>query len=313
MLSLLLLALINASVFSVNGLGEDMSVFQAPFINTSKLTHIEFTMRPEFNILNRDNEFRGLFWTNPFHFNIRVPVVKGFLFNLGNCERYAQSFDIYLERSNLQIHLEGAGGVEEAYLGVGYHFDSGEFVVRTSYLFGRASEIWHYYISDYSIADTFLYKYSGRIFSAGLKIKALSFVYETAGKLSLEKSSQDTSFDLSQRLQIGLAPWFNQETGLGIIYEYAFWPGDADYSSAHRFKLRFSKAHWNLTYWFNPWYLESVTEHGLGLGLKLPIKRVGMVQLSLNSALRTKRGLREIKVIPEIKLIIRELFIKRQK
>lgn len=312
MISAVLLAVVNASIFSLGGVGEDVSIFREPFFPTTRLAQIEFTMQPEFNILTEDSDFRGLFRTNPFNFRIAVPVVKGIIFGVGNCERFSQSFDIYSQRSSLELHVMGDGGVEEAYLDVGWHFGIGQVALRGSYLFGNACEVWNYYIGDYSIADTFLYKYSGRIFCGGIKIKPLFLSYEAGGELVMEDTDRDTTIGLAERLLVGVSSPPIADIRITAAFEHSFWDGD-DHTSPNRFKLTFAKKVYAFDYYFNPWYLEGVTEHGFSFLLKLPIHRVGLITFDLKTSLRKKGSLKEIKFIPEIKLSIRELFAKRKK
>ena len=105
-MNLILLVLVNASIFSIDGLGQDMSVFRIPFLDVYERARIEFSLKPEYNILNEDGEFRGKFWTNPFNFSFASPVTKGFVLGLGNLQRFDQTFDVYYDRDDLEIYLE---------------------------------------------------------------------------------------------------------------------------------------------------------------------------------------------------------------
>ncbi len=311
-MGIVLIVLLNASVFSVGGIGEDRSIFRMPFADVSQTARIEFTLRPEFNILNKGSDLRGIFWTHPFYFNLTVPVTKGFIFGLGNLERFNQSFDVYFEEGELEMHANGEGGIEEIYAQLSNNFGIGEMSLRGSYLFGNASEVWDYYIGAYSLADSFLYNYHGKILGAGIKIKFVELSYEGFGSVEMEKADSDTLIDLPDRLSIGFIP----ETfggKLNILLEHSFWPEHDDYRSPTRFKIGFLKKRVGISYMFNPWYLKKITEHGLDFSLNIPIQRVGSITLNLGCFLKNKGSLREITLFPEIKLTIRELFARRRK
>ncbi len=310
---LFLVTIINASVFSIGGLGEDMSVFRVPFTYLDKRARLEFTLKPEFNILNKGSDFRGLFWTNPFNFDFAVPITKGFILGLGNCERFNQSFDLYFEEGNLNMHLTGEGGVEEVYASLSNDFQIGEIAFRGSYLFGNSSEVWNYYIGDYTLTDSFLYRYRGKVFSGGLRIKFISVSYECFGDIEMEKQEADTTAKLPSRLSVGLTPSiFNGKAEL--FFEHSFWREvDDNYRSPYRFKIGFAKESYGVSYLFNPWYLEDIVEHRIVLSYNLPIQRLGLITFNLGCALKNKNELREITLLPEIRLTIQEIFARRRK
>ena len=311
-MSLILVALINASIFSIGGIGQDISVFRTPFLDVFKSARIEFILKPEFNILNKGSDFRSKFSTNPFNLNLAVPVTKGFVFGLGNRERFSQSFDVYFDRDALEMHVEGEGGIEEIYVNLNNNFGIGEIAFRGSYLFGNATEIWNYYIGDYYNVDTFLYKYWGKIFCGGIRLKFVSVSYEFLGDIEWEKQNFDTTIDLPSRLAVGLHPEIFGGK-VDFLFEHAFWPGDnEDYISPNRFKVSFIKERFAVGYRYNPWYLKDVNEHGLDFSLNIPIQRLGLITLNLGCSLRNKESLREINVSPEIKLTIHEIFARRR-
>lgn len=311
-MNLLLCFIINASVFSIDGLGEDVTAFRQPFLGLSRSARVEFTLCPEFNILNEDSDFRGIFWTNPFRFSIAVPVYKGLAISVGNNERFNQSFDVYLLNENLEMHLTSEGGIEEAYMTIGYQHGPIEGVLSGAYLFGNATEIWDYTIGNYNLADTFLYKYRGKIFSAGIKAYIFSCMYEGLGDVTMEKSTVDT-LQLPGRLSFGIFPKIKNGTAQGI-FEYIMWPReDETFSSSYRVKVGYARNRFALNYFFKPWYLSSVTEHGLQFSIHFPVQRLGWISLQTTTALRMKGSLREIKFSPEIVLRLQELFVRRKK
>lgn len=304
-----LIVLLNASIFSINGIGEDLGVFRTPFLELDRRASIEFTLQPEFNVLNEGGDFRSIFWTNPFEFTFTVPLTKRFIFSVGNYERYSQSFDVYLEEDELMIHLIGKGGIGEIYANLNNDFKIGKIAFRGSYLFGNPWEIWDYSIGDYYLTDTFFYKYRGRIFSGGLQINIVSVSYEFLGSIVMEKENFDTTITLPERLSIGVnPPLFGG--AISLLYEHSFWrTGDnLNYISPNRFKIGFIKKRVAVNYFFNPWYLEDVTEHGVNFSLTTPIKNLGTVTLNICCSLRNKDSLREFKIIPGLKFTLNEIF-----
>jgi len=311
-MNLILLVLVNASIFSIDGLGQDMSVFRTPFLHVYERARIEFSLKPEYNILNEDDEFRGKFWTNPFNFSFASPVTKGFVLGLGNLQRFDQTFDVYYDRDDLDIYLESEGGIEEIYVNLNNHFGIGEIAFRGSYLFGNTSEIWNYYIGDYYSVDTFLHKYSGKIFCGGIRLKFVSVSYEFLGDIEWEKQNSDTTIDLPSRLSVGLYPEIF-DGKVSLLFEHSFMSNDnEDYRSPNRFKISFIKERFAIGYRYNPWYLKDVDEHGLDFSLNVPIQRLGSITLNLGCSLRNKGSLREINISPEIKLTINEIFARRR-
>jgi hypothetical protein len=312
-MGLILLAIINASVFSIGGLGEDLSVFSSSFTDVYELARIDFSLKPEFNVLNKDGDFRAIFWSNPFNFSITAPVTKGFIVGCGNLERFNQSFDVYYEHDELNMHVNGEGGIEEFYVNLSNNFKVGEIALRGSYLFGNASEVWNYTIGDYYLVDSFQYKYHGKIFCGGLRIKFVSVFFETFGDIIMEKQDSDTTIDLPQRLSISLNPEIFKGK-VNVIYEHSFWSDTyGDYRSPHRFRISFQKQRLGVGYMYNPWYLKNITEHGLDFSFDIPIHRLGSITLNLCCALRNKDSLREIKFLPEIKLTLKEIFARRRR
>lgn len=313
MSGILLITVINASVFSISGLGEDLSVFRVPFTHIGTRAHVEFTLKPEFNILNKGSDLRSLFWTNPFNFSLAAPVTKGFIIDIGNCERFNQSFDLYFEDGSLNMHLVGEGGIEEVYATLSNNFQIGEIAFRGSYLFGNSSEVWNYYIGNYTLVDSFLYEYQGKVFSGGLRIKFISISYECFGDIIMEKQETDTTIELPCRLSIGLSPEiFDGKTE--FLFEQSFWSEvNNDYRSPYRFKVGFAKERYGVSYMFNPWYLKDIVEHRIVLSYNMPIQRLGFITLNLGCALRNKGELREFTILPEIKLTIQEIFARRRK
>ncbi len=220
----MLFFLICASVFSVQGLGEEKVIFKEPFLGELDTARIEFSIRPEFNILNENKDLRGIFWTNPFFFGLRVPLYRSLIFSIGNIERFAQSFDIYSVKEPLTTYVKARGGIEEIYFQFNQRIKSFEALLRGSYLFGSSYEVWNYIIDDYSIADTFNYRYKGWIFCAGLKIFFFSFVYEGMGSVNMERNAGDTTYRLPQVFNIGVEHSF-KDWKLGIIFEHSSWKG----------------------------------------------------------------------------------------
>ncbi len=310
-MSLILFIVINASIFSIGGIGEDRGIFGVPFTYDLQNARIEFLLRPEFNVLNKGSDVRGIFWTHPFYFNFAVPVTKGFVFGMGNLERFNQSFDVYLERDELEMHVKSKGGVDEVYAQLGNNFGIGEVSFRGSYLFGNGSEVWDYTIGDYSLSDSFLYKYRGKIFCGGVRVEFISLSYEGFGTIEMEKEDSNTTIDLPDRLALGLnPPAFGGR--VNIMVEHSFWSENDDYRSPTRLKIDYTKNRVGIGYMYNPWYLTEVTEHGVNLSYRIPIRPFGSISLDLGCSLKHKGSLREITVLPEFKLTFQELFARRR-
>jgi hypothetical protein len=309
---MLIFVLISASVFSIGGLGEDMSVFTTPFTYARREAHIQIMLKPEFSVLNEGTDLRGIFWTNPFSFGFSVPVTKGFVLGVGNRERFNQSFDLYYEQDELNMHLNGDGGIEEAYVNLSKHFKGGEVALRGSYLFGNSSEVWNYTIDEYSLRDSFEYKYHGKMFSAGLRLFFFRIAYECCGDITMESAAKDSSVDLPARLTIGLDhALFNGNAY--VLFERSFWADKYGYTSPNRIMIGYAKDRLSYTYMFNPWYLDDVVEHGVGLAWQIPIYRLGTLTLDCSCSLRMKGSVREFMIAPAIHLNIYELFIRRRR
>ncbi len=310
-MNVVLIVLINASVFSIEGIGEDRGLFCMPFAVDPSSARIDFVLKPEFNVLNKGSDMRGLFWTHPFYFSLSVPITRGFVFGMGNLERFNQSFDVYYEEDELKMHVNSKGGVDEVYAQLGNSFGFGEVSLRGSYLFGNASEVWDYTVGGYSLADSFLYVYRGRIFCGGVRIKFISLLYEGLGTVKMEKADADTTIDLPERLSIGFVP---EAFGgrVNVLLEHSFWSGN-DYRSPTRFKVGFRKERIGFAYMFNPWYLKEITEHGVSLSFQIPIQRLGSIDLNVGCFLKYKGSLREFSFSPEFKLTFKELFARRRK
>jgi hypothetical protein len=312
-MSSILLSIVSASLFSLGGIGEDVGVFKTPFLESSQRATLEFVLRPEFNVLNEGSDFRSIFWTNPFNFNLTVPFSRGFIFSVGNSERYSQTFDVYLEEEELGLHVIGKGGINEIYANVNNDFKVGQIALCAAYLFGHPWEIWDYSISNYTLTDTFAYTYRGEIFSAGVRVAFVSVAYEGLGSMTMETAMGDTTIDLPDRLSLGVNPSLFGGT-LGIMYEHSFWHNNnnQNYSSPHRFKINFEKQRIGVAYFYNPWYLEDITEHGITFSWTVPVRNLGSARFNFSCALRSKGDLREFKIIPELQFTLRELFALRK-
>jgi hypothetical protein len=312
-MGLVLIFLLNASVFSLGGIGEDLSIFKLPFLESNQRGAIQFVLRPEFNVLNEGSDYRSVFWTNPFDFDLTVPLGRGFIFSAGNSERYSQAFDVYLEEEDLGLHVFGKGGIGEVYANINHAFSIGQIALRAAYLFGHPWEIWEYSISNYYLTDTFAYTYRGKIFSAGVRMAFVSVAYEGLGSMTMETVTIDTTIDLPDRLSIRVNPQLFGGT-LGVMYEHSFWHNDnnQEYNSPHRFKISFEKQRIGVQYFYNPWYLEDVTEHGITFSWSVPVRNLGLARFNISCALRSKGDLREFKIIPELQFTLRELFALRR-
>jgi hypothetical protein len=312
MLSILMAFLVNASIFSINGIGEDLSVFRTSFIEKTEIGQVGFTLNPEYTLLNEDGDFRGVFWTNPLKLFLSAPLISGFSIMVGNLERFSQSYDIYLEDSSLQVHALGEGGIEEVYAGINKKLGTFDIVATGSYLFGNAWEIWTYSIGGYTLVDTFSYRYRGRIFNFGLRHNLFSIAYEGLGRTRMSETEGDTvTIDLPQRLSIGCFPRAGK-WGLGVMYEHSFW-SDEMYTSPNRFRVSAKRGAVGFAYYYNPWYINDVTEHGLDFGFQIPLRNVGSAQIRMTCALRQKDGLREFKFAPSLNFVLNELFARRRK
>ncbi len=309
---ILLAFLINASIFSVGGVGEDLSVFRNPFVQRSSLARLGFSINPDYMLLNDSGEFRGVFWTNPINMSLAVPLVHGFGIMIGNLERFNQCFDVYLEDSSLQIHAVGEGGIEEIYAGLSKRLGPFDLATTGSFLFGNSWEIWTHSIGAYSLVDTFSYRYRGRIFSFGLRHDLFSIAGEAFGQVRIIYLPEDaTMIDLPERLSVGVYPriagW-----PFSIVYEHSFWYDDA-FDSPHRFKISLDRRNLGFTYYFNPWYFNDVTEHGFAVQIGMPLRRVGSVSLMMEIAMRSRDGFREFSIKPNITFLLNELFALRRK
>lgn len=311
-MNMILIALIHASIFSIAGIGEDRGILRLPFSIDPYSARIDFVFKPEFDIINKENNIRGLFWTHPFYFSFGVPVTKGFVFALGNLERFDQSFDVYYEEDELKMHVTSKGGIDEVYAQLSNSFGIGEVSLRGSYLFGNASEVWDYNVGDYALTDSFLYRYRGKIICGGVRVKFISLAYEGLGTVEMEKMDSDTSINLPERLSIG----FNPEAFGGkvdVLLEHSFWSGNNDYRSPTRFKVGLRRERVGVAYMFNPWYLKEITEHGVSISFEIPIKQFGSIDLNLGCFLKYRGSLRELGFTPEFKLTFKEIFARRKK
>ncbi len=309
MINIILFFIFNASVFSIEGLGQEQNIFVDPFYGRIDLAQIEFSLRPEFNILNESSDMRGIFWTNPFLLNMKIPVYKGLIFSLGSMEHFNQSFDIYSEKEELKMYVQGRGGIEELYLQLNQSLSIAEVFFRGSYLYGSSREVWNYTIGGYSVADTFLYKYSGGILSAGLKLFAFSCFYEGLGRLNMEKSSYDTTYDLHQILGVGIKEEF-RNWKISLLFEYLF---GGDFESTRRLKGSIARGNFGFSYAYNPWYLSGIKEHSLAICIDVPIGGFAKFSFNPDFGVRMKGSLREIVFAPQVQLLLEEVFARRRK
>ncbi len=301
--------LVCASAFSVNGIGEDRSIFSLPFSSIDRLTRLQFTLLPELSVLRQDGEYRSAFWTYRYEFYMGGPIAQWFVLDAGNTERFNQSFDLYYKEEELDLHVDAFGSVEEVYAGVGTRFGDAEIVFRGSYLYGTAKELWEYRVAGYSILDSFVYQHRGKIFSAGARYAFLGCSYEFLGDFTAERDDFDTLIDIPSRLTVALTPSvFDGQ--LGLIVEHSFWP--EMFRSPTRFKLEFTKNRYGCAYFYNPWYLEDVTEHGIEVSFAVPIHALGTVTFDLYSSLRSGGSLQEVKISPRLVLTFDELFSQRR-
>ncbi len=308
-MNIIILSIFTASVFSIEGLGQEQNIFQAPFCKQLNIAQIEFSLKPEINILNKGSDFRGIFWTNPFSLNMKIPVYKGLIICFGTKERYNQSFDIYSIIDGLDMYVQGRGGVEELYFQLNQRLDIAEIFFRGSYLYGSSREIWNYTIGSYSISDTFLYRNNGRIFSAGLQLFMVSCYYEGLGRLNMEKSQKDTTYNLPQVLGLGIEHRLKNYDG-GLLFEYLFGEG---INTVYRFKIIGGKDNIHFSYSYNPWYLSGIKEHSVGLVFKIGFKNFAKISINPDASLRVKGALREFVFIPECRLVLEEVFARRKK
>lgn len=312
MLNILSALLINASVFSIGGLGEDMSVFRVPFLSRDNITRVGFVLDPEYTVLNRAGEYRGVFWTNPMKLSLAVPVTRGFSFMIGNLERFNQCFDVYLQSGALQVHAVGQGGIEEVYAGLSKTAGPIDLVATGSYLFGSAREIWTYSIESYLLVDTFSYQYQGRIFNLGLRHRVFSVFFEGLGEVNkIDLPSDTMAMDLPERLSIGISLPI-RDLPVGFVLEHSFW-SDAQYDSPNRFKAMVSRGGLGFAYYYNPWYLGGVSEHAVDVDFVVPLRGSGAVNIKLALALRSREGLREVKFVPRLTFVLNEIFARRKK
>ncbi len=308
-MNIILLSIFTASVFSIEGIGQDQSIFRSPFFKQVTIANIEFSLRPEFNILNKGSDLRGIFWTNPFGLDMKIPVYKGLVICFGSRERYSQSFDIYSIIDGLDMYVQGRGGIEEIYFQLNHRINFAEIFFSGSYLYGSSKEIWNYTIGSYSISDTFVYRNTGRIFSTGLQLFMLSCYYEGFGRLYMEKSQNDTTYNLPQVFGFGiehnLKDWYG-----ALLFEHLFGAG---INTVNRFKIIGKKNNIGFSYAYNPWYLSGIKEHSVGLIYNLGLKNFAKIAIRPYISLRIKGELREFVFIPELRLVLEEVFARRKK
>ncbi len=307
---LIAILLFRASVFSLDGLGEDRSVFEQPLIDIENTARISLLLRPEFSLLNEGMEFRSIFWTNPFNFRLSVPVSPDLKISIGNQERFNQDFDLYYREGDLTMHTRGAGSIDEVNGTVQVSSGSLCGSLRAGYLWGNAREIWNYYVGGYSLVDTFNYKYQGYVFSGCFQYEFLSLAGEGLGRIQMAKSSVDTTFDLPRRLTLRAAPRFLDGNAI-VILEKTIW--DAPFLSPLRFRIGFGKESYQFTYSYNPWYLEGISEHGVDLRQRIAVSKSGVIDLQFGIALRNRGELREFCVTPQIRLEVNEFFTRRKR
>ncbi len=307
-MGILLLICFSASVFSIEDSGQEKNLFKNPFLGKLDYGRIEFAVKPEFTLMNSNSNFRGLYWTNPFCLNMKIPVHKGLIFSFGNLERFDQSFDIYSKREMLAIYAQGRGGVEEIYLQLNQSSNLAEVFFRGSYLYGSSREIWEYTMGDYSIADTFYYKNKGRVFCVGLKILIVSFYYEGLGRLLTEKPSSDTTYDLPQILGLGV-DYHLKDWKLGLLFEHSFIEG----GGINRFKGLAERGNFGFTYAYNPWYSSGIQEHVFGISVRTYLKNYAKISFVPDIGIRTKGSLREFVFSPVLQLTLEEIFARRKK
>jgi hypothetical protein len=122
---------------------------------------------------------------------------------------------------------------------------------------------------------------------------------------------ETTMIDLPERLSVGIYPkiagW-----PLGAVYEHSFW-SDTTFESPNRFKVFMNRSNVSLTYYFNPWYFNDVTEHGLVFEFGIPLRNIGSVSILMDFAMRSRDGLRELLVKPQLTFVLNELFALRRK
>jgi hypothetical protein len=319
-MNIMIFYVIAASMFSLDGIGEDNGIFKDPFLNIESKARLEISLRPEFSILNEGSDYRGIFWTNPFHLKFAVPITHGFVFGAGNKTRFTQSFDLYYDQDDLTIHLDGKGGIEELFVNLNNDFGFGEIALQGSYLLGNASEIWDYSIGNSSLVDSFEYQYEGKIFGGGIKLRAkelfdISLSGEAFGDINMEHDDMDSLIDLPNRVSVTIMPKVKVLGGfLFLTAERSFWPDNGlAYRSPYRLKTGLVKDRISVDYYFNPWYLDGISEHGMDLSISLPITRIGTLCLDLGGSFKYKGSLREFRISPDIKLVLSELFAKRRR
>ncbi|MEO0162458.1 MAG: hypothetical protein ABIL39_09000 [candidate division WOR-3 bacterium] len=307
-MNLILFGLFTASIFSIEGLGQERAILVRPFLGKMNRARIEFSLKPEWNIINKDQDIRSIFWTNPFFFNMKIPVVKDMIISLGSEERFNQSFDIYAHNEDLDMYVQGRGGIEELYLQLNGTFKFAEIFCRASYLYGSSREIWRYTSAGYSIADTFLYRNKGETFRAGVKVSIFGIYYEGLGQVLISKSI-DTTYQLPQVLGMGVE-YGLKDWEFALLFEHTF---TTMYNPTNRFRLNVNRMPFGLYYTFNPWYIKGITEHQIGFSMPIGLKDFGVVYLIPELGVRSKGPLREFTFTPELKLVLEEVFGRRKK
>ncbi len=137
-----------------------------------------------------------------------------------------------------------------------------------------------------------------------------ALTHEFLGDVDIEKEISDTTVDLPERLSVGFSPqaWGGQ---CNFVIEHSFWHNDR-YRSPTRVKIGYSRERLEMSYRFNPWYLRDITEHGVNVGLRLPVQGFGTITFSIDAALKNKHSLREFSISPQILLTLEELFARRK-
>lgn len=303
------LLLITASVFNVHGLGQEQASFYQPFNGLLDKTRIEFAIRPEYTLIMQAGDSRGHFWFNPFRIGLRLPINQKFSISLANDERFNQAADVYLKNQDLNLHYQSQGGVEELRGHVHFHLPVAELCLGGSYFFGSSREIWTYEMANYAEADTFDYRYRGWTIRAGLTVGFASAAYEGLGHLTMTDADHDSTGDFPGRLTIGISPVLGAWR-LTAVFEHSRWPEE---NPINRFVIGAGRGRFNLLYWYNPWYVSEITEHGLCCRYQYPVKNMGTVRLSMNTIYRQHDAVKELDFVPELKMTFEEIFSRRKK
>ncbi len=315
------------SVFSTNELGEDLGIFKYPFFEPANKSAIIFGIRPVYNLLYQDGNYRGVFWINPFHFSLNIVLPAQSALGVALSERFDQNFDIYTNIDtnssyHFQRHIISRGGINELNISLtkiwADHLLTG-FAITP--LFGSTEELWEFNLinSGYTVSDTISYNYTGLLYTAGLGLKTKRGQINCYGEFGPELTAKSFVRGDEHTERVGLPRRFGAILALNFAnygailqIEKSLWQQN-HLNDAWRFKLGLATGSNDLSYQFNPWYIKGVNEHCLSFSKMLPVAKLGRFIIVLNLAIKNRENLYEVTFNPSLFLSFEEIFGVRKK